>query len=67
MHNVHTKYHEIPSSHSLVIKYVQTTIASLGLDWVGLGYVRLAHAQMIINSSVINIAPHDFKQPSCWY
>jgi hypothetical protein len=58
-HNVHTKNHEFPFTHSLVIKCILTDVTSeVGLDWV-----RLAHAQMIMNSGVINIPPHDFKQP----
>jgi hypothetical protein len=31
---------------------------------VGLGYVRLAHAQTVINSGVIKLPPHEFNQPS---
>jgi hypothetical protein len=38
-----------------------------GLNWVRLGYVTLAHEQMIVNSGVINIPPHEFKQPSRRY
>jgi hypothetical protein len=34
---------------------------------VGLDWVRLAHAQMVMNSGVINTPPHDFRQPSRWY
>jgi hypothetical protein len=66
-HKMRTKYNEFLSSHSLVIKYVHHFL-EVGLGWIAvrLGCIRLAHAQMIINSSVINIPPHDFKQPSCW-
>jgi hypothetical protein len=36
-HNVHTKFHEYPSSHSVIIKISQTDkITEVGLDWVGL-------------------------------
>jgi hypothetical protein len=31
------------------------------LGSIELGLVRLAHAQMIMNSDVINVPPHDFK------
>jgi hypothetical protein len=37
------------------------------LCWVGLGQVCDAHEQRIISNGVINIPPHDFKQPSRWY
>jgi hypothetical protein len=55
-HNVHTIFHEYPPSHFLVIKYVQTghCVLDVGLDWVRLGYVRLAHAQ-IINTGVTDV------------
>jgi hypothetical protein len=37
-HNVHTKFHEYPTNHSVVIKCVQMDIASeVRLDWVRLG------------------------------
>jgi hypothetical protein len=42
-------------------------IISSGFDGVRLGYVKLVHAQMIINDGVNNIPPHDFKQLSRWY
>jgi hypothetical protein len=38
-----------------------------GLSWVRLGYVRLAHAQLIIQNGVIIPPSHEFKQPSRWY
>jgi hypothetical protein len=63
MQIVRTKFHEYPSSHSLIITFPKTDITSE----VGLGWVRLVHAQMIMNSGIINSPPQDFKQPSRQY
>jgi hypothetical protein len=65
-HNVHTKLHKIPSSHSPIIKYVQMAISSEGvrLDWIQLGTV--GDAQRILRNGVI-IPPREFKHPSRWF
>jgi hypothetical protein len=53
------KFHGNPSSHSLVVTWVQTNVS-----W---NYVIMAFAQRIINNGVLILPPHDFAHPSHWH
>jgi hypothetical protein len=59
-HNIDTKFHEYPSSHSIVIKYVHKPTPQRRLGCIMFGYVKDAHAQIITISRAINIPPQDF-------